>query len=175
MVKLLPFNSWKICQSRRPGLGDQITHEEGVEGEKKKRKQVLLSHCCLSPSRDQEEHGAGEVSPCCLPAAENTRSVLTHIFSMFPKREWPGPATYTLANMKNFLCVSYWITVTRTVEASLFLSPPTSCAVFSLPSGVLNLGHSSGNRSSTLAAATAIGVAKVLEKQRGKKVHSRHK
>lgn len=53
----------KICQSRRPGLRDQITHEEGVEGERKKRKQVLLN---------QTHRGGGggwrrQVHPCKHP------------------------------------------------------------------------------------------------------------
>lgn len=59
------------------------------------------------------------------------------------------------------------------------LSPPSPCSwvAFSLPSGEYNLGHSSVNASGTLAAATGVGITKVLKKPREKKkfMHSRHK
>jgi len=38
-----------------------------VEGEKKERKQGLLKQGCVRPSRDEEEHGGGEVSPAPSP------------------------------------------------------------------------------------------------------------
>ena len=105
-------------------------------------------------------------------AYTHTRLVVIHILSFTFWEHRPVLSTLTLANMKNLLCISYWINITATVKTSFFhlLSPLKlySCAPLSLPSGEFNLGHSSTDVSSTLAAATGTGIIKALEKQRKK-------
>ena len=110
------------------------------------------------------------VSTHTLSPHEHVCSVGAHISSLTCWEHRPVLSTLTLANIKTLLCISCWISVTGTAETSFchLPSPPSlsGCAAFSLPSGELNLRHSSMNTSSTLAAATGIGITKVLENQK---------